>query len=299
MSTLDRVSHTTAAMYGRAGTKAAALRQAAHDLLLGKRDEHGRVSTNGRFIFYELEHTGLVRKSKPGESRRLHGLPGGMQDLGDAVFYLRDKGIVPWSWIEDETRNLYEWRHAPSVAEYVAESVELARIDLWQGSAPLLLVESRSLGGVLRDICSVRLVDIAATNGQAGGFLRTDIAPALADTGRPVLYLGDLDHQGDQIEENTRSVLEREVGRQLDWRRLALTHEQVAEHALEPIWKKDERYKPAREHWAWEAEAPGQAWVEQLVRDELDALMPEPLDDVLERERRQRAEARARLGVQA
>jgi hypothetical protein len=279
---------TAASLYGRPGTKAAVLRREAHDLLLSKRDQHGQVSTNARFVFYEAEGAGLVRKSKPGESRRLPGLPAGVQDLGDAIFYLRDKGIVPWEWITDETRTLHAWRHAPTVAEYVADSVAPARIDLWEGNAPLLLVESRSLGGVLRDICAQRLVDIAATNGQAGGFLRTDIAPALTDNQRPVLYLGDLDHQGDQIEENTRNVLEREAGRAIGWRRLALTREQVAERGLEPIWKRDERYRPAKEHWAWEAEALTQRVLEDLVRDELDALLPEPLEDALEHERRQR-----------
>lgn len=241
-----------AGLYGRHGTKAAKLRQAVHELLLSKRDERGNVSTNGRFVFYELEHTGLVRKSKPGEGRRLPGLPAGVQDLSDALFYLREQGIVPWRWISDETRTLHSWLYAGSVAEYVADSVAPARIDLWEGNAPLLLVESRSLGGVLHDTCQLYLVDIAATNGQAGGFLRTDVAPALAGNERPVLYLGDLDHQGAQIEDNTRHVLERETGRAIDWRRLALTHEQVEEHGLEPIWKKDERYKPAQEHWAWD-----------------------------------------------
>ena len=40
---------------------------------------------------------------------------------------------------------------------------------------------------------------------------------------------------------------------------------------LEPIWKRDERYKPALEHWAYEAEALGQKMVMDIVIDELDA----------------------------
>jgi hypothetical protein len=271
-------------------TKAGRLQRAALGVLNAKHDD-GVLPTNGRFVYYELEHTGLVRKSKPGESRRLRGFPAGAQDLGDAVFYLRDKGIVPWSWITDETRTLHSWRRAASVADYGAESVALARIDLWRGAAPLLLVESRSLGGVLHDLAGRYLVDIAATNGQVGGFLRTDIAPALTDNKRPVLYLGDHDHQGDQIETNTRRVLERETGRPLDWRRLALTGEQVDAHALEPIWKKDERYRPALEHWAYETEALGQRIVMELVRTALDELLPEPIARVLEREDEERQQA--------
>ena len=46
---------------------------------------------------------------------------------------------------------------------------------------------------------------IAATNGQVGGFLHTDVAPVLNDSAR-VLYLGDFDLAGNDIEANTRRV---------------------------------------------------------------------------------------------
>ena len=97
--------------------------------------------------------------------------------------------------------------------------------------------------------------------------------------------------KGHQIEANTRSVLERAAGRWLDrasWSRVAITDDQIAERGLTPVWKVDNRYRPARDHEAWEAEALGQGTIQQLVRDALDALLPEPLDDVLEREAEQR-----------
>ena len=75
----------------------------------------------------------------------------------------------------------------------------------------MILTESRSLAGVLRHIVSEYRARIASTNGQCGGFLRTDIAPQLRP-GDGVLYLGDYDLSGDQIEDNTRRVLEREIG---------------------------------------------------------------------------------------
>jgi hypothetical protein len=140
---------------------------------------------------------------------------------------------------------------------------------------------------VLRTMAQRYLVAIAATNGQVGGFLRTDVAPLLYDNDRPVLYLGDWDHQGHQIEANTKRVLEHEAGRDISWQRLAITQQQIEDRGLEPIWKKDERYNPPLEHQAWEAEALGQGTIQRLVRDALDQLLPEPLADVLEREREQ------------
>ena len=56
----------------------------------------------------------------------------------------------------------------------------------------MILTESRSLAGVLNNLAGRYLASIAATNGQVGGFLRTDIAPALV-SGQRVLYLGDFD----------------------------------------------------------------------------------------------------------
>ena len=50
-----------------------------------------------------------------------------------------------------------------------------------------MLVESRSLGRVLRAMTSEYLCSIAATNGQVGGFLHTEVAPILQRNDRVVL----------------------------------------------------------------------------------------------------------------
>jgi hypothetical protein len=48
--------------------------------------------------------------------------------------------------------------------------------------------------------------------------------------------------------------------------------------------KTDGRYRDRRPHLAIEAEALGQVRVQNLMRSILDARLPEPLDDVLERQ---------------
>jgi hypothetical protein len=74
-----------------------------------------------------------------------------------------------------------------------------------------------------------------------------------------------------------------------------MTDEQAQARNIEPIWKVDGR--DGRGHEAIEVEALGQAEVVALVRDALDALLPEPLADVLEREDLQRSAARAILAA--
>ena len=272
-------------------TKKGRLQRTILDMLRAREHEPDGLPTSTRFIYYELVQSGVIAKKRnPGKTGRRSD-----QDVCDAVFWLRNVGLVPWEWIVDETRSIDDWQYANSVADFVKETVDRARIDAWDGEAPpLILTESRSLAGVLRNLAFEYLVPIAATNGQVGGFLRTDVAPALSP-GQRVLYLGDFDHQGGQIEANTRSVLEGLIGGELDWERLAITEAQVVANDLPVISKPDRRYKPLRHHDAVETEALGQSAIVNIVRDRLDDLLPEPIADVHERERAQRAKVRNAL----
>jgi hypothetical protein len=96
-----------------------------------------------------------------------------------------------------------------------------------------------------------------------------------------VLYLRDHDWQGHEIAA-TRRRLEK-AGPIDEWERLALTEEQVEEHDLArlTIRKADKRYRPIRYHDAIETEALSQTIIVNIVRERLDELLPEPLEDVL------------------
>ena len=65
--------------------------------------------------------------------------------------------MVPWNYIVDETRSLHSWHYAGTVYQYVENILPSARVDLWDGVPPLILCESRSLAGVLRDIAKTYL----------------------------------------------------------------------------------------------------------------------------------------------
>jgi hypothetical protein len=275
--------------------------------LLRVHEREGTLPTSNRFLFYELVQAGVVPKAATGKRRA-------DQNLIDALTHLREAKLVPWSWIVDETRTMTSWRTAPTVAEYVARSVDRAALDRWGGHpAPLILCESRSLAGALHDLSSEYACPIAPTNGQAKGFLITEVAPRLRPMQR-VLYLGDWDHCGHQIEAATKRTLcehapvwdmshavqprRRQPWVPAQWERIALTTEQVdSVPGLRDlvISKPDRRYKPVRYFDAVETEAFGQANIVAALRARLDQLMPEPLADVLERERRQRAEVAEQL----
>jgi hypothetical protein len=251
------------------------------------------LPTSARFLFYELVQRGVLKKHDE-VAPRTDGKKGRRpdQNLHDALTDLREAGLVPWDWIVDETRSLEDRTGWPSIMNWATTSVKYARLDPWRGRRPLILTESRSLAGALRKLAIQYATKLAATNGQVGGFLHTVVAPQL-DLGDTVLYCGDWDWQGHQIENNTRRVLERLVG-DLDWTRVTLTETQVDDdYDLRPlqIMKIDNRYKPSDPRYLYpavETEALKQQVIVQIVRDALDAELPEPLEDVLEREARQR-----------
>jgi hypothetical protein len=271
-------------------TKIGALRKLVFDLLKEHEDagEDG-LPTNARFLFYELVQRGVLQKHDPDKKggRRADS------DLHVALTDLREEEIIPWDWIIDEIRSLEDYTGWSSLKEAVLSRAEYARLDPWQGHAPLILTESRAVAGALRKLAEQYAVKIAPVGGHVAGFLHNDIAPTLSEGDR-VLYIGDWDWQGHQIENNTRRVLERKVG-SLNWKRLALTEEQVDHYDLRrlQIMKIDRRYTPGHPGYrfpAVETEALKQQVIVQIVRDALDGELPESIERVHEREEQQRQE---------
>jgi hypothetical protein len=106
--------------------------------------------------------------------------------------------------------------------------------------------------------------------------------------GQEVLYLGDLNKPGLDIERNAQRALSDSTGWEVAsrWTRLATTPEQAK--GRKPKLKVDGRGKHRREERSWDAESLGQAQLVAIVRDALDARLPEPLDRVRERENAER-----------
>jgi hypothetical protein len=253
--------------------------------LMNLMDEHrrdGALPTSVRFLFYELVARGIISK----EGDRPDKI------VSEALTDLRERGFVQWEDIVDETRSVENFAGSATVAEDLLSYLDVAEIDPWRGEVPFLLTESRSLAGVLRGLVRDYRARIAATNGQVGGFLHTDVALRL-QVGARVGYLGDLDLAGDDIEANTRRVLEDIVGGELNWQRLALTNKQVERYDLPKIVKTDKRFKDgAGRHEAVETEALSQIVIVDIVRRWLDRQLPQSLNRVRVREQRERARLR-------
>jgi hypothetical protein len=271
------------------------LRATLHGLWKKHKSED-MLPTSGRFLYYELVAASVISKTV---AARTDGKKGRRSDqnMTDALTDLREAGIIPWNDIADETREFTQWLAYPSIKDAMRSAWKHTRIDLWgNDSSPVILCESRSLGGVLERLAQEYQAPIGSTNGQTAGFLHTQVGPALTPRQR-VLYLGDLDKSGLDIEANTRSVLEEIVGSSLQWERVAITEEQADEKGLEPIRKYDKRTKS--HHSAIETEALGQGEIVRLLRRKLRKLMPDARRrDVLEREEAERIAIGRKLGYE-
>ncbi len=249
--------------------------------LLGQHNTDGTLPTSARFLYYELKQSGYPLKEH--RARRPD------QDVIDAIMALRVAGAVPWEWLADETRSTDAGHVAASVRQWVLDMLDGAQISPWQDHPrPLIVCESRGVRAALRPVALNYGARITSTNGQAGGFLRTDIGPVLGP-GHPVAYFGDWNPAGESIEANTRRVLEREAAGPLDWVRLAVTAGQAEAEGLPAKPGTDKRYADGRPHDSYECEALGQRHLTGLLTGWLDAMLPAPLADVQEREAAQRA----------
>jgi hypothetical protein len=114
------------------------------------------IPTSIRFLFYELVALKIVEKQASGVLR-----PGAVgqrrpdQDVIDAITSLRESGQIPWDAIVDETRSLNDYSGFRSIAEGVNAYMNVIELDPWNGAAPLILTESRSLAGVLRSYAGI------------------------------------------------------------------------------------------------------------------------------------------------
>jgi hypothetical protein len=254
--------------------------------LLARHEAEGALPTSTRFLYYELKQSGYLLAR--------HAARRDDQDVIDAVMAIREAGLVPWEWIADETRDVDAVLTAASVAEWVAEVLDQARLNPWgERPRPVVICESRGVRAALRATARRYAVPVTSTNGQCGGFLRTGVAP-LIEAGNPVAYFGDWNPAGSHIEENTRSVLVR-AGR---WERLAVTPEQAASLGLPPKPGTDRRYRDGRPHESYECEALGQTGLAGLLDAWLAARLPAPIEGVQEREEAERAEvARVLAGL--
>jgi hypothetical protein len=265
------------------------------------------LPTNIRFLFYELIGQHILSKAdkyieRNGETVKRRRTDS--QILTDVLTELRVRELIPWSDIIDETRDVDLPWHPLTIADGMHNAWRYTEIDLWEGTAaPIIICESRSLRGALALLAAEFQMPITSTNGQTQGHLRNFVAPAFFHGDpddrviRRGIYFGDNDKGGGDIEVNTRTVLEKVIGCEITWDRIAVTDEQAARKGIVAIQKFDKRSQ--RNYPAVECEALGQKEIVRLLRAEFNRLRPpKVLAAVRARQEREREALRRKLGYQ-
>jgi hypothetical protein len=275
----------------RPGSKAGRIEQA----ILAEIEELRAASGNGlarttvRFVYYRLIANGTIAKSEAGEK-------GGRrpdQDVSVVLSDLRWADVVGFDEIYDRTRGVVDLTGYDSVVEGVLDVIDNVRLDPWAGAAPLLIVESESLAGLVEATAYRYRVPLVPSRGQASDSVAFEVAKWVRAGHDRVLYVGDHDLSGPHIENALCERIEALYGDEIPWRRVALTAEQVAEHDLVVIQKWDGRTKSY--HPAVETEALDQRILLPLIEEALAGLLPAELDGIEQDEKAQRKTVRQRL----
>jgi hypothetical protein len=220
----------------------------------------------GRGVGYKLFTQGLIASMARSEMQRVYRL------LKEA----RERGIIPWEWIVDETRAIERvstWADPAEYARYVAQSY---RRDFWDQQPHRVQVWSEK--GTVRGVLAPVLDHYAVGFLPVHGFSSATQAHDTADDydGRPliILYVGDYDPSGLYMSEvDLPNRFDKYDGDHIQLIRIALTADQL--EGL-PSFPASDKAKDPRYNW-FVANHVRRCW-------ELDAMDPNDLRDCVEQE---------------
>ena len=203
--------------------------------------------TGIRFSYYTATAHGLVSKTDSG-----YGM------VQRAILAMRRDGSLPWSWIVDTNRWMRKPESWNSIEEALTETANLYRRALWTTAATAVEVwcESESVAGVIYPITSEWDVPLYPIKGQTSDTFAYGAAQQYRMDERElvILYVGDHDPHGYEIETNLRRKLVEHSGREdILWHRLACTPEDVQVLGLPGTTPKKAVWKNAftGEHVPW------------------------------------------------
>ena len=207
----------------------------------------------------------------------------GYRHVQERCVKLRRYGLIPYNWIADMSRRGYFVNTYDDAGDFLRRMGHLYRADLWRDSDYRCEVwaESRSIASVILDDCQELAVDLFPCGGFSSLSFIHEAAQqhnASQDT-RPliVLYVGDYDPAGVLIDQS----LERELREHLradidmDFRRIAINEEQVKEHDLPTKPRKEGDKRSQHIEYTVEAEAMPAHVLRGILRDEVEALLPQ------------------------
>jgi hypothetical protein len=159
-------------------------------------------------VFYELEQAGHIPKHDDRINPRTGEKIVRRTDtyLAEALTILSEEGLIPWDWLNDETRDVVQTTGSSSILEDLPNCLPICHIDPWgETLPPITVTESRAVKGVLARLAGQYLAPLTSVGGMTKRHLVNKVAPLLRgkNQDRVALYIGDWEvgGPGDQIED--------------------------------------------------------------------------------------------------
>src|SRR5262245_28553439 len=225
--------------FGTGTKKGRGMARRSLDLIEAMRDlAEAAQPITGRGIGYKLFTAGLIPSMARSEMARIY------RPLKEA----RERDLILWDWIVDETRSLERtstWANPAAYARAVARSY---RRDFWDQQPVRVEVwsEKGTVRGVLAPVLDHYAVGFRVMHGFSSATAIYDVCQD--DDGRDLiaLYVGDFDPSGlFMSEEDLPARLSNYDGEHVKLRRIALTRKQVSGLPSFPATdkRKDPRFK--------------------------------------------------------
>jgi hypothetical protein len=203
-----------------------------------------------------------------------------MQRVYRLLLIARERGLIPWEWIVDETRQIERVQTWSNPAEYAETVANSYRRDFWDQQPHRIQVwsEKGTVRGVLKPVLDRYGVGFLPVHGFSSGTVAHDLAED--DDGRDliVLYVGDYDPSGMYMSEvDLPARFEKYEGYHVKLKRIALTRDQLQGQLQElPSFPASDKRKDPRYKW-FVANHGHRCW-------ELDAMDPNDLRSCVENE---------------
>ena len=228
-----------------------------------------------RHVFYRMTDPRLPEPVEKSDAAYRH--------VQDRCVKLRRSGRIPYAWIADMSRRGYFVNTFSGAGDFLSRMARLYRADLWKLADHRCEVwcESRSIASVLQKDCEELAVDLYPCGGFSSLSFVHEAAEAqngVRDT-RPlaVFYVGDYDPAGVLID----MALERELRLHLrpdiymTFERVAINEAQIAGYDLPTKPRKASDIRSQHVAATVEAEAMPANILRGLLRDEIEALLPD------------------------
>jgi len=220
-----------------------------------------------RAVCYRLFVQKMIADMSKGETDR----------VSCALTIARERGLIDWEWIVDETRHVEQQPSWDDPADYIEAVKRSYRENWWEDQPERLLVvsETATIGGTLRPVLQEYGVGFLILHGFGSATALNNLATYSMTDARPLtlLYVGDHDPSGRYMSDVDIPDRLDTYGGAADLLRLAVTPAQIAAYDL-PTFSAHSKTKDAR--YRWFVDRHGESCCE------LDALDPNVLRETVE-----------------